>query len=53
MEKKISNHNIYIITNDFKKFSGVVFDERLKQTKLATIIDLNNVKQRAIKNEQK
>ena len=53
MEKKISNHNIYITTNDFNKFSGAVFDERWKQTKLATVIDLNNVEQRAIKNEKK
>ena len=52
MEKKISNHNIYITTNDFNKFSGAVFDERLIQTKLATVIDLNNVQQRAIKNEK-
>ena len=53
MEKKISNHNTYITTNDFNKFSGAVFDERLKQTKLATVIDLNNVEQCAIKNEKK
>ena len=33
MEKKISNHNIYIITNDFNKSSGVVFDERFKANK--------------------
>ena len=33
---------VYITTNDFNKFSCIVFDERLKQTNLAN----NHVKQR-------
>ena len=36
-----------------RNFQVLYLMKGLKQTKLATIIDLNNVKQRAIKNEQK
>ena len=38
-----------ILTN----FPVLYLKKDLKQTKLATIIDLDNVKQRAIKNEKK
>ena len=62
MEKKISNHNIYIYIYIYiyilllmilTNFQVLYLMKGLKQTKLATIIDLNNVKQRAIKNEKK
>ena len=53
IEKKIPGHEKYITTNDFNKFLGTIFDERLKQAKLATGNDLNTVVQRAIKNEEK
>ena len=36
-----------------RNFQVLYLMKGLKQTKLATIIDLNNVKQRAIQNEQK
>ena len=42
---KIPNHNKYITINGFKKFSGAVFYETLKQSKLVT---LNAVEQLAI-----
>ena len=41
--KKILNHDKYITTNDFNKFSGAIFDERLKQENLVTNNDLNTV----------
>ena len=53
IEKKIPGHEKYITTNDFNKFLGTIFDERLKQAKLATGNDLNTVVKRAIKNEEK
>ena len=53
IENKIPGHEKYITTNDFNKFLGTIFDERLKQAKLATGNDLNTVVQRAIKNEEK
>ena len=53
IENKIPGHEKYITTNDFNKFLGTIFDERLKQAKLATGNDLNTVVKRAIKNEEK
>ena len=53
IEKKMPGHDRYITTNDFNKLSGVIFDERLKQAKLATTNDLGTVDQGAIKNEEK
>ena len=41
--------NINITTNDFK-FSDPIFDERLKQAKLATNNDLNTAEKQAITN---
>ena len=43
---KIPNHNKYITINGFKKFSGAVFYETLKQSKLVT---LNAVEQFALR----
>ena len=43
IKKKILNHDKYITTNDFNKFSGAIFDERLKQENLVTNNDLNTV----------
>ena len=40
IEKKIPNHDQYITINDFSKFSGTIFDERLKEAKLATKTDI-------------
>ena len=42
--KKIPNHDKYITTNDFSKFSEVIFKERIKQAKLTATNDLNTVK---------
>ena len=39
--------------NGIDNFSGEIFDERLKQEKLAISNDLNTVKQLATKNEEK
>ena len=52
-EDKILNHSVYIYSNNFNKFSGIIFDERLKWSKLATNHDLNPVKQYAMKIEKK
>ena len=51
-EKKIPTHNKYITTNECTKFSGMLFDEGLKQTKLATNNDLNTAEQRSIRKEE-
>ena len=51
-KRKIPNHDKYITTNDFNKFSGAIFDERLK-TELTTNKALNTVEQCPIKNEKK
>ena len=55
LEKRIPDHEKYITTNDFtaNTFSGSIFDERLKQAKLVTNIDLNTVKRSIINNEEK
>ena len=53
IEKKLRGHNKYITTNDFNKFSGAMFEERLKQIKLATNNDLNTVQQNAARNKEK
>ena len=51
IEKKIPNHCKYTATNDFNKFSGIVFDERLKEAKTATNKDLGTDEQRATETE--
>ena len=48
--KKPPKHDKVISTDDIYKFSVTIFDERLKQAKLAANKDLDFVKQRAIKN---
>ena len=40
IEKKIPDHDKYITILELNKFLGAIFDERLKQAKLAT----NNVR---------
>ena len=40
IEKKIPDHDKYITTLELNKFLGAIFDERLKEAKLAT----NNVR---------
>lgn len=37
------NYDKCITSNDFNKFSGRIFDVRLKQTKSATITDVANL----------
>ena len=49
LKKKTLDDSKYIITTEFNKFLGEIFDERLKQAKLATITDLNSVDRHAIK----
>ena len=51
IERKILGHNKYVTTNDFNKFLGVIYAERLKQTKSAT--KLGTFEQFAIKNKKK
>ena len=42
VEDKICNHDKYMTINDFNKFLGTIFDEKLKQVKLAKIrVELN------------
>ena len=53
IKKKVPNHDKYITKISFDKHTGAIFDERLKQAKLATIKYLNSVEQRAIRNEKK
>ena len=43
IEDEIPKHDNYITTYDFNKFSGTIFDERLKRAKLATYDDLDTV----------
>ena len=50
--KKPPKHDKVISTDDIYKFSVTIFDERLKQAKLAANKDLDFVEQRAIKNEK-
>ena len=40
IEKKISNHDKYITTTSFNKFSGVILDEGLKQAESGTKDDI-------------
>ena len=37
VEDKICNHDKYMTINDFNKFLGTIFDQKLKQVKLAKI----------------
>ena len=37
VEDKICKHGKYMTINDFNKFSGIIFDEKLKQVKLAKL----------------
>ena len=48
--KKTHNHDKYITNNDFNKFSGGIFDERLKQAKLTTYNNINSIERPAIRN---
>ena len=49
---KISDPSVYFTANDFNKFSGTIFDSRLKRENLAAIKDLGTVEQRAIKKKE-
>ena len=53
IENKIPDHDKCITTNNFIKFLVAIFDERLKQSELATIINLNTVEKHAIKDVKK
>ena len=50
---KIPDHDKCITTNNFIKFLVVIFDERLKQSELATVINLNTVEKGAIKKKKR
>ena len=55
IEKKIPHHNKYIIINQFNKFSGAIFDERLKtqnQQQLMILILLNKLLPQMSKNQK-
>ena len=41
IEKKLNNHDKYIITPEFNKFTAECFDERLKQANLVTMTDFD------------
>ena len=45
LNKKIADHGKYITNAEFNKFSGEIFDAKLKRLKLATNPDLINVEQ--------
>ena len=47
------HHDKYFTANKFIAFSGEIFDERLKHTKLTTNNALSIVEQRSIKNVSK
>ena len=49
----MSGHDKYVTTSDFNKCLNTIFDQRLKQGKLATSYDYNNVEQHSVKEEQK
>ena len=53
IEKKISDHGKYITAVKFSTAWSTMFHEILKQAKLATNNDLNDVEQRSIKNGRK
>lgn len=53
MKRKVSNYDKYITANDFNKLLGAIFDQRLKEAKLATNNDFNTVEQHAIRNKKK
>ena len=42
IEKKVPNHDKYVTTNDFKKFSSKIFDERLKQARSGSTTDITD-----------
>ena len=52
-QKKIPIHDKYITFNNFDKFPVAIFDERLKQAKVATTNDHDSVEQCAIEKERK
>ena len=51
--EKIRNYDKYITSIDFNIFSSALFDERLKQAKLSTSININTVDQSTIKIDKK
>ena len=50
---KTSDHDKYITTTDFNRFSGTIFDKRLEQANLPATTNINAIEQRAIKNKEK
>ena len=53
IEHKLLDQDKYITVNDFNKLLGAIFDQRLKEAKLATNNDFNTVEQHAIRNKKK
>ena len=52
IEKKISGHDKYVTAIDFNKFVGAIFDKRLKQVKLMTLLLLSNILSKMRKNRK-
>ena len=52
-EDKIPDHSVYITTNDFNKFSGTKFNEKLKGAKLATHKVHGIIEQYALENNKR
>ena len=50
--EKNPDYTKYITDNEFNKFSGEIFDVKLKKTKLVANADLVNVEQRVIENKK-
>ena len=53
IEDKAPDHSVYITSNSNNKFSGTVFDERLKQAKVATNKGLDTFEQRAVETKER
>ena len=50
--EKNPDYTKYITDNEFNKFSGEIFDAKLKKPKLVANADLVNVEQRVIENKK-
>ena len=49
-KNKLHDHDKCITANDFNKFLGTIFDEILKEAKLATNNDFNTAERHDIRN---
>ena len=53
VQNKFLDHAKYITNAEFNKFSGTIFDAKLRQVNLATNHDLDAILKRAIENKAK